>query len=133
MDTYDKMLIFHISYSQVYFPYLLINKKRYAGLYFTKVDTYDKMLIFHISYSQVYFPYLLINKKRYAGLYFTKADTYDKMLITCSHFIFPGILSLPSNQQEALRWSVLHQGGHIWQDVNYLFTFHIPRYTFLTF
>lgn len=28
---------------QVYFPYLLINKKRYAGLYFTRVDTYDKM------------------------------------------------------------------------------------------
>ena len=28
---------------QVYFPYLLINKKRYAGLYFTKPDTYDKI------------------------------------------------------------------------------------------
>ncbi len=28
---------------QVYFPYLLINKKRYAGLYFTRPDTYDKM------------------------------------------------------------------------------------------
>uniref|UniRef100_A0A915INC8 DNA-directed DNA polymerase n=1 Tax=Romanomermis culicivorax TaxID=13658 RepID=A0A915INC8_ROMCU len=27
----------------VYYPYLLINKKRYAGLYYTKVDTYDKM------------------------------------------------------------------------------------------
>ena len=30
-------------YIQVYFPYLLINKKRYAGLYFTKPDTYDKI------------------------------------------------------------------------------------------
>lgn len=28
---------------QVYYPYLLINKKRYAGLYFTKPDKYDKM------------------------------------------------------------------------------------------
>jgi len=28
---------------QVYFPYLLINKKRYAGLFFTKPDVYDKM------------------------------------------------------------------------------------------
>lgn len=28
---------------QVYFPYLLISKKRYAGLYFTKADKHDKM------------------------------------------------------------------------------------------
>lgn len=28
---------------QVYFPYLLINKKRYAGLYWTKPDKHDKM------------------------------------------------------------------------------------------
>lgn len=28
---------------QVYHPYLLINKKRYAGLYFTRPDKYDKM------------------------------------------------------------------------------------------
>jgi DNA polymerase delta subunit 1 len=28
---------------KVYYPYLLINKKRYAGLYFTKPDKYDKM------------------------------------------------------------------------------------------
>ena len=28
---------------QVYFPYLLISKKRYAGLYYSKPDTYDKM------------------------------------------------------------------------------------------
>ena len=28
---------------QVYFPYLLISKKRYAGLYFTKPDKHDKM------------------------------------------------------------------------------------------
>lgn len=30
--------------SQVYYPYLLINKKRYAGLYFSSsADTHDKM------------------------------------------------------------------------------------------
>lgn len=28
---------------QVYWPYLLMNKKRYAGLLWTKVDKYDKM------------------------------------------------------------------------------------------
>ena len=27
----------------MYFPYLLISKKRYAGLYFTKADKHDKM------------------------------------------------------------------------------------------
>jgi DNA polymerase delta subunit 1 len=27
----------------VYYPYLLINKKQYAGLYWTKVEKYDKM------------------------------------------------------------------------------------------
>ena len=27
----------------MYFPYLLINKKRYAGLYFTRADVHDKM------------------------------------------------------------------------------------------
>ncbi|KAJ8024189.1 DNA polymerase delta catalytic subunit [Holothuria leucospilota] len=32
-----------LEFEKVYFPYLLINKKRYAGLYFTKPDTYDKM------------------------------------------------------------------------------------------
>ena len=28
---------------QVYFPYLLMNKKRYAGLYWTKPTGHDKM------------------------------------------------------------------------------------------
>lgn len=32
-----------LEFEKVYFPYLLINKKRYAGLYFTNPDTYDKM------------------------------------------------------------------------------------------
>lgn len=35
---------FFSGYIQVYFPYLLINKKRYAGLYFSSSpDTHDKM------------------------------------------------------------------------------------------
>ncbi len=32
-----------LEFEKVYYPYLLINKKRYAGLYWTKVDKYDKM------------------------------------------------------------------------------------------
>ena len=32
-----------LEFEKVYFPYLLINKKRYAGLYYTKPDMYDKM------------------------------------------------------------------------------------------
>ncbi|XP_074639008.1 DNA polymerase delta catalytic subunit-like [Acropora palmata] len=32
-----------LEFEKVYFPYLLISKKRYAGLYFTKPDKHDKM------------------------------------------------------------------------------------------
>lgn len=32
-----------LEFEKVYFPYLLINKKRYAGLFWTKTEKYDKM------------------------------------------------------------------------------------------
>ncbi|OAQ61381.1 DNA polymerase delta catalytic subunit [Purpureocillium lilacinum] len=32
-----------LEFEKVYFPYLLINKKRYAGLYYTTPEKYDKM------------------------------------------------------------------------------------------
>ena len=32
-----------LEFEKCYFPYLLISKKRYAGLYFTKPEKYDKM------------------------------------------------------------------------------------------
>jgi len=32
-----------LEFEKVYYPYLLINKKRYAGLYWTNPQTYDKM------------------------------------------------------------------------------------------
>ena len=32
-----------LEFEKVYFPYLLMNKKRYAGLMWTKPDKYDKM------------------------------------------------------------------------------------------
>jgi DNA polymerase delta subunit 1 len=32
-----------LEFEKVYFPYLLMNKKRYAGLYWSKPDIYDKM------------------------------------------------------------------------------------------
>lgn len=33
----------NLEFEKVYFPYLLINKKRYAGLYWTNPDKFDKM------------------------------------------------------------------------------------------
>ncbi|XP_018572479.1 DNA polymerase delta catalytic subunit [Anoplophora glabripennis] len=33
----------NLEFEKVYFPYLLINKKRYAGLYWTNTENYDKM------------------------------------------------------------------------------------------
>ncbi|KAJ3090892.1 DNA-directed DNA polymerase delta [Quaeritorhiza haematococci] len=33
----------NLDFEKVYFPYLLINKKRYAGLYWTRPDKFDKM------------------------------------------------------------------------------------------
>ena len=32
-----------LEFEKIYFPYLLINKKRYAGLYYTNPEAYDKM------------------------------------------------------------------------------------------
>jgi hypothetical protein len=33
----------NLDFEKVYFPYLLINKKRYAGLYWTNPNKYDKL------------------------------------------------------------------------------------------
>lgn len=33
----------NLEFEKVYFPYLLINKKRYAGLYWTNPKKYDKL------------------------------------------------------------------------------------------
>jgi DNA polymerase delta subunit 1 len=32
-----------LEFEKVYYPYLLINKKRYAGVYWTKPEKYDKI------------------------------------------------------------------------------------------
>jgi DNA polymerase delta subunit 1 len=41
--TQDFKRPINLDFEKVYFPYLLINKKRYAGLYWTKPDIHDKM------------------------------------------------------------------------------------------
>ena len=33
----------NLEFEKVYFPYLLISEKRYAGLYWTRPEKYDKM------------------------------------------------------------------------------------------
>lgn len=40
-ETFTKPI--KLEFEKVYFPYLLINKKRYAGLYWTRPEKYDKM------------------------------------------------------------------------------------------
>ena len=45
-----------LEFEKVYFPYLLINKKRYAGLYWTRPEKYDKMDSKGIEVDFVIFP-----------------------------------------------------------------------------
>lgn len=56
-----------LEFEKVYFPYLLISKKRYAGLYWTRTEKYDKMDTKGIEVSAVVFFILLypVQKKVY--------------------------------------------------------------------
>lgn len=40
-ETFEKPI--KLEFEKVYFPYLLINKKRYAGLFWTRTEKFDKM------------------------------------------------------------------------------------------
>lgn len=41
--TKDFIKPINLDFEKVYCPYLLITKKRYAGLYFTRPEKYDKI------------------------------------------------------------------------------------------
>jgi DNA polymerase delta subunit 1 len=42
LNCYHKKKL-QLEFEKVYFPYLLISKKRYAGLYWSRPDKYDKV------------------------------------------------------------------------------------------
>lgn len=51
-----------LEFEKVYFPYLLISKKRYAGLYWTRPEKYDKMDTKGIEVSwRFWFPLVMID------------------------------------------------------------------------
>lgn len=43
LQTTNCLVWIFFVFVKVYFPYLLISKKRYAGLYFTRPEKHDKM------------------------------------------------------------------------------------------
>jgi DNA polymerase delta subunit 1 len=49
-----------LEFEKVYFPYLLVNKKRYAGLYWTKEDEHDKMDCKGVSVAKGYGHYFMV-------------------------------------------------------------------------
>jgi hypothetical protein len=61
-----------LEFEKVYFPYLLISKKRYAGLYWTKPEKWDKMDSKGIEVKFRLFPdtnlRLIILKRRFAEI-----------------------------------------------------------------
>jgi DNA polymerase delta subunit 1 len=50
----------NLDFEKVYFPYLLINKKRYAGLYWTREDKYDKLDTKGIEVNYIYSIYTCV-------------------------------------------------------------------------
>ncbi|KAN0094630.1 hypothetical protein V8E55_002917 [Tylopilus felleus] len=52
----------NLEFEKVYFPYLLISKKQYAGLYWTKAEKYDKMNAKAVPVIEMYLHKMLIDR-----------------------------------------------------------------------